>query len=181
MGSDDRPGFRRWKSSTATMTALRSTSISNPMVLRIIVFTNSALPAAQPATPAASIPRKQSILSNAWNVSFGKDSKPVMMDKLRSWTENEATRYFSGVAVYEKRFTVPADMLKEGLAVQLSFGGSPNPRLKTDGDESECRPILPNHPDRRPTPPRPCGPRPGPARECRRSSMPRSARRRWFT
>jgi hypothetical protein len=50
------------------------------------------------------------------------------MDTLRSWTDDDATRYFSGVATYEKNVTVPAAMIAKGLAVQLDFGeGRPIP------------------------------------------------------
>ena len=44
------------------------------------------------------------------------------MDPLQSWTENEATRNFSGVATYEKSVAVPAAMLASGHGVQLNFG-----------------------------------------------------------
>ena len=44
------------------------------------------------------------------------------MDHLQSWTENETTRYFSGVATYEKEINVPGDLVQSGLAVQLDFG-----------------------------------------------------------
>ena len=44
------------------------------------------------------------------------------MDKLRSWTDDPATQHFSGVAVYEKLFTVPESLLKAN--VRLSFGTS---------------------------------------------------------
>jgi hypothetical protein len=44
------------------------------------------------------------------------------MDKLKSWTEDEETRYFSGLATYEKEVTVPDTMLH----ARLDFGeGTP--------------------------------------------------------
>src|SRR6266446_6015923 len=46
-------------------------------------------------------------LSTGWRVSFGQNAKPIVMDQLRSWTENDATRSFSGVATYEKEVIVP--------------------------------------------------------------------------
>ena len=109
-----------------------------PYDSRIIMFTNRKLPVStptkQPYRPIS--PTEEIDLSSSWSVSFDKDNEPVVMDKLRSWTENEATRYFSGVAVYEKKVTVPADMLKPGLALQIVFGEL---KLKApdDGDESK--------------------------------------------
>ena len=107
-----------------------------PYSSQIIVFTKRALPAGKPAAQAT--PSPQAIdLSHGWEVTFGKDKKAVMMDNLTSWTDNETTRYFSGVAVYEKKVSVPADMLKDGLALQITFGAQPKPKAKADGDESE--------------------------------------------
>jgi len=44
------------------------------------------------------------------------------MDRLRSWTDDEATRFFSGVATYEKEIVVPQEMIQESLAVRLDLG-----------------------------------------------------------
>jgi hypothetical protein len=44
------------------------------------------------------------------------------MDKLRSWTDEETTRYFSGVATYEREITVPNALLQKGRRVSLDFG-----------------------------------------------------------
>ncbi|HEY5442874.1 MAG TPA: hypothetical protein VIJ87_00020, partial [Pyrinomonadaceae bacterium] len=47
---------------------------------------------------------------------------PRQWDKLHSWTEDESTKYFSGVATYARDINVPAEMVQKGLAVQLDFG-----------------------------------------------------------
>ena len=107
-----------------------------PYSSQIIVFTKRALPAGIPVAQATASPQAID-LSHGWEVAFGKDKKPVMMDNLSSWTDNESTRYFSGVAVYEKKVSVPADMIKEGLALQITFGGQAKSKVKADGDESE--------------------------------------------
>jgi hypothetical protein len=61
-------------------------------------------------------------------VTFGTNTTPVMMDTLRSWTDDEATRYFSGVATYEKEVTVPEAMVANGLTLRLDLGeGRPIP------------------------------------------------------
>jgi hypothetical protein len=61
-------------------------------------------------------------ISGGWRVTFGKSGITKTMDPLNSWSDDEATRYFSGVAVYEKNITVPEGMMKPGLALQLDFG-----------------------------------------------------------
>jgi hypothetical protein len=103
---------------------------------QIIVFTKRALPAQKPTAQATSSPQAID-LSHGWEVTFGKDKKPVMMDNLSSWTDNESTRYFSGVAVYEKKVSVPADMLKDGLAVQIVFSGQSKSNTRAEGEKQE--------------------------------------------
>ncbi len=44
------------------------------------------------------------------------------MDRLQSWTDDPETRYFSGVAHYERPLDVPASMLQPGDSVWLDFG-----------------------------------------------------------
>jgi hypothetical protein len=101
-----------------------------PYGSRVLVFTKRALPrpAAQVATQAASPVPPPVDLSAGWRVSFGADGKPSTMDQLRSWTESEETRYFSGAATYEKVLTVPDELLRGGLRIRLDFGeGKPLP------------------------------------------------------
>jgi len=67
-------------------------------------------------------------LSNGWKISFGENGNPIQIDHLHSWTEDEATRYFSGVATYEKEVVVPQEMIQKSLAVRLDLGeGKPVP------------------------------------------------------
>jgi len=50
----------------------------------------------------------------------------VNMDRLASWTDSDATRYFSGQATYEKTVTVDAAQLTSGHSLFLDFGeGTP--------------------------------------------------------
>ncbi len=97
-----------------------------PYASRLLVFTRRTLPA--PATGAAAESAPPPLdLSRDWHVSFGKDRPPVRMETLHSWTDDEATRFFSGVAIYEKQVTVPDAMLRDGLKLQLDFGASRPP------------------------------------------------------
>ena len=97
-----------------------------PYESRVLVFTKRALPQS-PARNGATVPTPID-LSTGWQVSFGQNGRPVQMEHLRSWTEDEATRYFSGQATYEKEVNVPENMLQNGLAVRLDFGpGQPVP------------------------------------------------------
>ncbi|MGJ5820340.1 glycosyl hydrolase [Paludibaculum fermentans] len=84
----------------------------------VAVFSKGAKPAV-PAKPAAG---QQLDLSTGWNVSFEGLDKSVSMDQLKSWTEDAATRNFSGTAVYEKAVTVSKEL--SGGRVVMDFGAS---------------------------------------------------------
>jgi hypothetical protein len=97
-----------------------------PYGSRVIVFSKrtTAPPATRSSVKVASLSNAPTLidLSNNWRVSFGTDTAPIQMDILRSWTEAGDTRYFSGVATYEKVITMPDAMLQNGLALRLDFG-----------------------------------------------------------
>jgi hypothetical protein len=85
-----------------------------------VVFTRRALPPRR-SNESRIIPSPVD-LSGGWRVRFAENGPAVEMPSLRSWTEDEATRYFSGVATYEKEVTVPATMAAPGLRLWLDFG-----------------------------------------------------------
>lgn len=89
-----------------------------PYGSRVLVFSKRTLPA--PVNRLPVIVGLALDLSNEWRVSFGERART--MDQLRSWTDDEATRYFSGTATYEKDVTVPDGFLKPGLTARLDFG-----------------------------------------------------------
>lgn len=60
-------------------------------------------------------------MSSDWNVSLGGQSV-AKFSALRSWDENDATRYFSGTASYERSVNVPAGFLKSGNSAVIDFG-----------------------------------------------------------
>jgi hypothetical protein len=61
-------------------------------------------------------------LSTDWTVQFGNGSNPRPMPTLRSWTNDPATREFSGVCTYTRHFVLPADILEKNLHLSLTFG-----------------------------------------------------------
>ena len=91
-----------------------------PYGSRLLVFSKrvssispmSSAPATRPAID----------LSKAWQVSFGANAASVSYTRLHSWTDDEATRYFSGSVTYEKTFAVPKEMLQDNGRVRLDFG-----------------------------------------------------------
>lgn len=89
-----------------------------PYGSRLLIFSKRSLTSAQTESLAETSPID---LSGGWKVSVGS-SPSTQWDKLRSWTEDEATRYFSGVATYEKDVTVPAALIRNSSSLRLDFG-----------------------------------------------------------
>jgi hypothetical protein len=80
-----------------------------------------------PATPVPATPAPPPLeVSGPWKVTFPGSAQPVFMQPLRSWTEDDTTKYFSGQATYETTLTVPRAMLASGHALYLTLGeGTP--------------------------------------------------------
>jgi hypothetical protein len=122
-----------------------------PYASQLFVLSKRTLPARSAAGLRGGVPPEID-LSGGWSVAFGKDAKPVVMEKLSSWTENKDNRFFSGVATYVKKVTVPAEMLKEGLAVRLDFGlskptggdGSPRMQARLEAPVREAAVVYVN-------------------------------------
>jgi glycosyl hydrolase family 106( putative alpha-L-rhamnosidase) len=94
-----------------------------PYGSRLIVFSKRDLPKKSVKAMAAGVPMD---LSTGWRVSFGNNARTVTMDQLRSWTDADDTRYFSGTATYEKEVNVPSNFLQTGQTARLDFGeGTP--------------------------------------------------------
>ena len=97
-----------------------------PYASRVVVFSNRHPPDV-PDNPVTSVPSPVD-LSMGWRVFFGNNTTPIVMDHLESWTDNEATRYFSGTATYEKEVTLPTESLSSGTIAMLHLGeGKPVP------------------------------------------------------
>lgn len=112
-----------------------------PYASQILVFTKRSLPRSErglPARPIAKAVAPMPIdLSNNWRVTFksaapGDNPTSTRMETLRSWTDDDATKNFSGMATYEKRVVVPRAMLKNGLNLRLDFGEG-KPGTSQDG------------------------------------------------
>ncbi|TFW34927.1 glycosyl hydrolase [Massilia horti] len=90
-----------------------------PYESRVLVLSDAPLAADVAKRTAA--PAVLADLSQDWKVSFPGQAKPVAMKQLRSWTDDESTRYFSGEAVYSKEVKLNASQLA-GNRVVLDFG-----------------------------------------------------------
>jgi hypothetical protein len=96
-----------------------------PYESRFLVFSpvRSARP---PEPPAPSRLPDPLDLSAGWKVGFGDNTQAVEFPKLRSWTDDPQTRFYSGQATYRKTVPVGPDLLRPGISVYLDFGeGTP--------------------------------------------------------
>jgi hypothetical protein len=94
-----------------------------PYESRLLVFSKTV--AAAPAQPVRAT-REILDLSARWRVTFSGMNRSVKMQALRSWTEDDATQFSSGQAIYEKTVPVPAGAINSGRQILLDFGmGTP--------------------------------------------------------
>ena len=109
-----------------------------PYESRIVIF--SPFPASTSATAHATSGKSNRLealnVSDDWQVSFPIDKQSTMMHELHSWAEWENTRYFSGVATYERDVEIPSSYFRGENKIYLDFGqGTPvNFRNRPDGN-----------------------------------------------
>ena len=90
-----------------------------PYESRLIFFSDAAMEA-PPRLEQREIVRAD--LSRQWKVTFGQTGLSIQMDRLASWSGDARTRFFSGLATYEKSFDLPAADLQGGNRLLLDFG-----------------------------------------------------------
>ncbi len=112
------------KISPASISAGRdgTTSVAldlEPYAGRFLIFSKRRVevPAEAKASDAVALD-----LSKGWCVTFGAGGLSKKMDQLSSWTDDEATRYFSGIAIYEKTVRISESMLRPGARLRLGLG-----------------------------------------------------------
>ena len=93
-----------------------------PYESRVLVLSDTPQPGV--AAPAVGGGAVIADFSADWSLQFPGQAKAQSLPALRSWTDDPATRYFSGQAVYTKQFTLDAAQLKQARV--LDFGpGTP--------------------------------------------------------
>jgi hypothetical protein len=102
-----------------------------PYESRVLVFsraTSAQLSGVRAGRKAAATTKPLIDLSDDWRVTFHSSRLSETMPHLRSWTDDDRTRYFSGTATYEKTFSLPASTLNGAYSLMLDFGsGKPVP------------------------------------------------------
>lgn len=95
-----------------------------PYESRVLVFTQLKRPATNPPQveilPTNVLPDTLD-LSTGWSVTVGTNG-PRQWEQLHSWADDESTRYYSGVAIYEKEVEISAAFKGSGVWSHLDFG-----------------------------------------------------------
>jgi len=101
-----------------------------PYESRVLVFSRRDVPRSAKSLSQNS----QSMdLSEDWQVAFGANPQ-VRMANLKSWTNDERTKFYSGTAEYEKSFVLNPGFFDKRARIKLDFGqgqtvqGPQNPR-----------------------------------------------------
>jgi hypothetical protein len=89
-----------------------------PYESTVFVLSDAPLKGATQA-PNTGAPKLVADLSRGWRVDF--PSFALTMDELRSWTDYDATRYYSGTAQYTRALNLEASQL-QGQRLVLDFG-----------------------------------------------------------
>ena len=90
-----------------------------PYESRVLVFSR----AVSPPIPAMSGPAIPPVdVSSNWTVKFADSPQAVQMATLRSWTDDEARKFYSGTATYQRTVAAPEAMLRAHKQVFLNFG-----------------------------------------------------------
>jgi hypothetical protein len=90
-----------------------------PYESRLIFFSNEAKP------PQPEPARQETVLtdlSQQWKVAFGDTGITSEMDRLKSWTNDTRTEFFSGNAVYEKTLELRPNAIAQAARLFLNFG-----------------------------------------------------------
>jgi hypothetical protein len=107
-----------------------------PYQSRVFVLSDAAMPGAAPAETRGQ-GKVLADLSHDWQVSFldraGKVEHTETMASLTSWSDDTATKYFSGVAVYTHTVTLNADDAARTLVLDFGPGKTVDvdPKIKS--------------------------------------------------
>jgi hypothetical protein len=98
-----------------------------PYESRVVVLSEEKLPRRRSAAIHSSRVLPPPIdLSTDWDVSFAAPFPAQHMHELRSWAVDEATKYYSGTASYQKSISIPSSLLVPNIRLYLNFGnGTP--------------------------------------------------------
>ena len=115
-----------WDPFTGTVTDAGGANVElalAPYESRLLVFSKERAPSR--TTPAGPAPAPIE-LNGPWTIAFSGESQPVTSNTLRTWTDDEVHKYFSGQATYTTTLTITRAVTGSGHPIYLDFGeGTP--------------------------------------------------------
>jgi alpha-L-rhamnosidase len=120
-------GLETWDVFSGKISRANADLILAPYESRVLIFHDGPAPLPEPWRGQA-VAGEEIELSHDWQVAFPELHRSVVMPSLQSWTGAEATRHFSGRAVYTRDFDLQEKALGSGRHYFLDFGeGTPLP------------------------------------------------------
>ncbi|MGA8741419.1 MAG: glycosyl hydrolase [Terracidiphilus sp.] len=110
-----------------------------PYESRLIFFTDAAV-----AAPLE-VKRSETVeldLSRSWKVTFDGLGLSTDMDRLTSWNEDTKTKFYSGLATYQKSFDLPHESKKQGAEFLLDFGEGSKESIPSPPGEHNMKAYL---------------------------------------
>jgi hypothetical protein len=129
----DKPHAQFWNAFTGGFMDANRNNITlalAPYESRVLVFsktmtTKSLQRDVRAQSVSTALPATSLDLSHDWKITFDASGLSQQLQSLQSWTDNEATRFYSGTVTYERTIDVPVPLLS-GNALMLDFGpGTP--------------------------------------------------------
>ena len=110
-----------------------------PYESRLIFFSDAAKSAPKQGRRVETV---QQDLSRHWKVTFGKTNPFEDIDRLASWSDAPKTRFYSGLATYEKSFEIVIDPQESGTKFLLDFGTATPESLPSPPGEHNMRAYV---------------------------------------
>jgi len=123
---DARAAAERWDAFTGKTAVAGPSNVQilnlAPYQSEVVVFVDRLGP---PTPMPNALPFAAIDLTHDWKVTFDKTGSNETMASLHSWADDEAEKYYSGTATYERSVDIPEAVAKAG-SVYLDFGvGTP--------------------------------------------------------
>ncbi|MEP7075036.1 MAG: glycosyl hydrolase, partial [Acidobacteriota bacterium] len=143
------PGIEIWDAMNGSLAAAdiqKRTAASTTLALefepyqsKVIVFSKQGS-SAKLLLPGSTIASNID-LSGEWKVSFDSTG-PTSMTSLHSWADDSSSRYFSGVATYERSFDIPTGISVKRSILDFGAGTALNPLPTRNGMQTWFDPPI---------------------------------------
>jgi hypothetical protein len=118
----EKKGAEWWDPFNGTVTGIGAT---HPLTMHLAPYESKVVVFTDHVEPPPMMPATREFapidLSSEWKVTFDKTGATETMQTLHSWADEDAEKYYSGTATYERTVDIPDAVAKSGRVV-LDFG-----------------------------------------------------------